>query len=130
MSINTYSYTSKGSRDNNEDYCGFEVKDNSGVWVLADGLGGHDCGEIASKIATEFILEVYKKVPDYSADSLIAIMNETNKKIIAEQNNNALAKEMRTTIVAAFAKGNTFSYFNVGDSRVFYFKYGCLYTHS
>lgn len=130
MDVTTYSYTNRGSRSNNEDYCGFDVISDKGVWVLADGLGGHDCGEIASKMTTEFILKAANSVSDFSQDSLMSIMNGANRAVLEEQIKNPARKDMRTTVVAAFCQENKFNYFNVGDSRLYYFKNGCLYTQS
>ena len=57
------SYSDIGSRDKNEDsYCAAKDGD-SYLFVVADGLGGHDCGEIASGIAIEEIKRQFKSNP-------------------------------------------------------------------
>jgi len=130
MQIKTYTYTNKGSRSNNEDYCGYYSYDDYGVWVLADGLGGHDCGEVASEMATNFILDSSKEINDFSEENLIMIMNKANEIIMKEQNANIAHRNMKTTVVAGFLKDGVFRYFNVGDSRLYYFKNGCLYAQT
>lgn len=131
MEVTTYSYSNKGGRSNNEDYAEyFYDQTEKGAWVLSDGLGGHDCGEIASKLATDYMIEAAKKAQDYSENSLIKIINDTNAFIIEAQKSNAEYKQMRTTVVAAFLEMDKTSYLNVGDSRFYYFKNGCLYKQS
>ena len=43
--LSFYSYTNQGGRENNEDSIRAWSQDERGVFVLADGLGGHNCGE-------------------------------------------------------------------------------------
>lgn len=130
MNITVHSYTNKGGRDNNEDFCCYRTFDERGVFVLTDGLGGHNCGEVASKLAAEFILNEADKCKAYNEDNLLKMMNDVNDIIIKKQKENLEQKDMRTTIVAGFINNNIFRYFNVGDSRFYYFKKGCLYTQS
>ena len=52
-------------RKNNEDYCKGEIIDTDfgsvGIFALADGMGGHNKGEVASKLAVENIIEFFKE---------------------------------------------------------------------
>ena len=130
MDFNIYSYTNKGARDYNEDSCGYWQEDERGAFVLADGLGGHGCGEIASSLAVDYILSNMKENFQTSDNALIELINGANMEIINNQTANPRQSEMKTTIAAAFISENTFKYFNVGDSRVYYFKNGNLYTQS
>jgi serine/threonine protein phosphatase PrpC len=131
MEIVTYAYTNKGGRDNNEDYAAFRSAPNGiGVWSLADGLGGHDCGEIASKAAAEYILQATADISEFPEETLIRIMNKANELILTAQKTEMAYHTMRTTVVAAFADARSIQYFNVGDSRFYYFKNGCLYKQS
>lgn len=130
LNITTYSYTNSGSRSNNEDYCKAYQHDSYGAWVLADGLGGHGSGEVASRLAADYVIEVAKRTKLFSDEDLLAIMNASNKQILSSQKKNLTDKDMRTTIVSAFMKDEKIKYFNVGDSRFYYFKNGCLYKQS
>ena len=51
MKLRAYAYTNRGGRDHNEDALRASAED--GVFVLADGLGGHRCGEVASALAVD-----------------------------------------------------------------------------
>jgi len=105
-------YTDKGGRENNEDF----VAITEDTFVLADGLGGHSNGEIASKLAVEYIIN--------RADEMISIDNKGLHELISDVNQVVVANrmgDMATTIVAAFVRNGYFNYFNVGDSRLYYF---------
>ena len=53
MKLSIYSYTNQGGREHNEDSLRWTSDGTEGVFVLADGLGGHDRGEVASQLAVE-----------------------------------------------------------------------------
>ena len=55
MKLSIYSYTNQGGREHNEDSLRWTSDGTEGVFVLADGLGGHDRGEVASQLAVEVI---------------------------------------------------------------------------
>lgn len=129
MKVDTYSYTNQGGREHNEDYICYDYSNGFGVWTLADGLGGHNSGEVASKLAAMTIVDSMKILRDVSDNNLIDIINKSNKLILSEQKNTANIG-MRTTVVSAFVENSNFLYFNIGDSRMYYFKNGCLYKQS
>ena len=57
MKISYYAYTNKGGRPDNEDSIRCGLQKGRGVFVLADGLGGHSSGEVASSLAAQVIWE-------------------------------------------------------------------------
>lgn len=127
MTFITHSYTNCGGRANNEDYlfCG----DN--VWLVCDGLGGHDSGEVASRTAADAVKEYIDKngvtlTPEHMAN----IISDANLSVIKMQKEDASLSSMRTTIVLAITDGQNIRYANVGDSRFYYFKKGKLYALS
>lgn len=129
MNVFTYMYTNQGGRENNEDYICFDYSGDFGVWVLADGLGGHNSGEVASRLAATLITNEMKVVCDLSDKKILQVIEKANRLLITEQANPDY-KGMRTTIASAYVKDGQFQYANVGDSRVYYFKNGCLYRQS
>lgn len=112
------SYTAVGGRRNNEDALIVSQKDLSLLYVVADGLGGHDSGELASEIAVNEIKEIFEASPN-SFDSVSAIQS-ANAKILQEQNNTGL--KMKTTIVLAYVANDQIVFAHVGDSRAYAFK--------
>lgn len=129
--MTTHVYTNQGGRPNNEDYALYRADENGiGVWALADGLGGHDSGEVASKLAAECIISAAEEKPDFSEPALLEMMHDVNRLILEQQKSRPELASMRTTAVAAFSDGVQMRYWNVGDSRFYYFKNGCLYHQS
>lgn len=105
MVFQTYAYTNQGGRTNNEDYCTY----SDGIWVLADGLGGHDCGEVASKAASEATVRSWnERNKSMSDDSLIGIIGDVNSRVIELQKNDSLS--MKTTLVFAVSDGKEIRY--------------------
>lgn len=119
--IDVSSYSGLGGRTNNEDY----FKYCSHAYVLADGLGGHECGEVASKAAAEYLTS-YPVEQINIENGLNHVADDVNKHILELQKENPKLASMRTTVVAAFIQDNKMGYFNVGDSRFYYFKKGKL----
>ena len=121
MKFVTQAYTSVGGRNNNEDYC----MHAGSVWLVADGLGGHDCGEVASKTASDAVKSFTANVPETLDDSLMSeIIQTANMAVINKQKSNKELESMRTTVVFAITNGTSLRYANVGDSRFYYFKQG------
>ena len=109
-------------RKNNEDYCKGEIIDTDfgsvGIFALADGMGGHNKGEVASKLAVENIIEFLKENLLQSSNIKQAYHNVNN--IIYEKSMSSLEFEgMGTTLVIAIIYKNNLYVANVGDSRCY-----------
>ena len=106
------------------------------LYVVADGMGGHAAGEVASKIATDEIVRAYETGvaeadetwPEHWASSLSAVANQIvdailsgHHKVTEEMNKNAELKGMGTTVVvAAHPTGEAkLVVCHVGDSRAY-----------
>lgn len=110
-------------RKNNEDSC--SVLEDAGLCVVADGMGGHLGGEIASNIAISSIIEAFR---DGTGDErnerkdsqlLTRSIKSANKEIYRRGNSDSSLKNMGTTIVAAVLHGSYIVTANVGDSRIY-----------
>lgn len=114
--------TDKGLvRENNED--SFYVDDKKGIFIVADGMGGHNAGEVASQMAVETIKECFDKntafvYNDYSKLIEKAI-KEANTAIYKKANQNEALQGMGTTIVFALIKEDKLYLAHVGDSRAY-----------
>lgn len=116
-------------RKNNEDYCMGEIiqteDDCIGIFALADGMGGHKKGEVASKIAVESIIDFLKEnisqsggiKMDYLDDVIKQGYNYANKKIYAKSIEDISCEGMGTTLVVAVVYKYDVIIANVGDSR-------------
>ncbi|WP_346928429.1 Stp1/IreP family PP2C-type Ser/Thr phosphatase [Clostridium sp.] len=112
----------------NEDSVGYYEEEDFGIFVVADGMGGHNAGEVASKIAKDTIIEyVINHKNDRSQEEILneAILS-ANRKIYRESLLNEGCNGMGTTLVGAFVRGNNLTIVNIGDSRGYVLKDGEL----
>lgn len=112
----------------NEDAVGYYEKDDLGIFIVADGMGGHNAGEIASKIAVETVIKYIREHhSDYTMEQVIdAAISEANKEIYKYALLDESCSGMGTTITVAFVKNNELVIGNVGDSRCYIVSKGKL----
>src|SRR5690348_500830 len=99
-------------REHNEDtyYADAEL----GLWLVADGMGGHEHGEVASAIARDTLIEQVSQ-----GNPLARAIQLADEEIIKHSSRKAEALPMGTTVVAVRVKGDEFEMSWVGDSRVY-----------
>ena len=102
-------------REHNED--AVLVGDNNGLWVLADGMGGHASGEVASQLAIDVVAEKVAQQPD-----LKQAIADAHQQILAQAESNPEQQGMGTTIVAACKNRHGFNIAWVGDSRAYLYE--------
>jgi len=112
-------------RENNED--ALYVNDKVGVYVLADGMGGHEGGEIASNIAVNTVARILSNsilIPQKKTLQNIIhnALYTANDAIISYRKNRIELKDMATTIVITTFHDNIASYLHLGDSRAYLFR--------
>ena len=120
MTYYYHSYTHIGGRSNNEDaYIVLEHKKQK-LFVVADGLGGHDAGAEASGIVTEILQKDFENLGrKFQLEESIA---KANQIVIANQKE--IGKKMRTTVTAVYINDGRITCANVGDSRTYLFSKG------
>ena len=123
MKLRAYAYTNRGGRDHNEDALRASAED--GVFVLADGLGGHRCGEVASALAVETIAAGMAEAAALDGGKLLELFQTANGEILRRQSQPG-QEEMRTTAVALKLAGSTAVWAHIGDSRLYRFSNGEL----
>lgn len=127
--------TDKGLvREGNEDFVGHvfpstaaQVRDQGWLFALADGMGGHEQGEVASKLAVETMLVGFRKVPKgvMHASLLPKLVQEANAAVYeAGHASGARGKTMGTTLVACALRFDSAVISHVGDSRCYLFRNG------
>ena len=116
----TASLTSAGGREDNEDSCEFVMRGECGCWVVADGLGGHSGGSVASGVTTEVILRSFDRDPE----GLPAHIEAANRAILDRQKMFPQLSAMRTTVAALAASPECAVWLHVGDSRLYWFENG------
>ena len=110
-------YSDVGGRENNEDAALALGDRGRYLFAVCDGLGGHECGEVASAMAVE---ELKRQFEDGNTpfDPVRAI-SDANLKILKKQREDG--KKMKTTVALAYINGNVTTVAHVGDSRVYLF---------
>jgi protein phosphatase len=116
--LEAFQLTDQGCvRTNNEDYC--LVAPELGLYVLADGMGGARAGERASCLAVDTVVEMVRRAPSRDSQSLLAAVEEANRRVLEAARNDLELEGMGTTLVAALEIGGELSIASVGDSRAY-----------
>lgn len=90
------------------------------VFAVADGLGGHRSGEVASQMTVDYIKENLSNVENYfNYDEMNYFVNEINDNIIFTSKNNADLMGMATTLTMCILDGCRLGVVHVGDSRAY-----------
>lgn len=112
-------YSDVGGRANNEDSYLSKKISNGYLFIVADGLGGHDDGEMASYSAVNSIKEYLVNNEVGSVSEAICFANE---KVVEMQAKHS--SKMKTTIALAYVTESKVVIAHVGDSRIYAFKNG------
>jgi serine/threonine protein phosphatase PrpC len=109
MRFSVYQVSRKGGREKNEDRMGYCYTRSSGLFALADGMGGHPEGEVASQLALQTLAALYLH------DAILA----GHHQLLRYATDKALLDTPRTTIVACVLQGNAAYWAHCGDSRLY-----------
>jgi serine/threonine protein phosphatase PrpC len=112
-------------RENNED--SFFVNDKVGVYIVADGMGGHKGGEIASNIAVNTLGKILPNFLKNSQEKDIQdivhkALQEANDEIILMRSRDIELTNMATTVVLSIFFNDILYYSHLGDSRAYLYK--------
>ncbi len=113
-------------RQNNEDCYLISPKDH--VYIVADGMGGAQAGEHASKLAVETVAAVIQNASLPDAETLFQAFREANLRVMQAAASDPELEGMGTTLVAALESGPELLIASVGDSRAYVFDAGELTT--
>lgn len=128
MKLHGIGKTDQGlKRSSNQD--SFLVEPDLGLFVVADGMGGHSGGEIASQYAVETALEVVSQNPSglTGKELLEKIYFQANKKIFDYSVAENKTQGMGTTMVVGLVQDGTLYIGNVGDSRAYLMQQNLLW---
>ena len=134
MKFSVFQISRKGGREKNEDRMGYCYTRESGLFVLADGMGGHPEGEVAAQLALQTISALYQKearpvvkdVTEFLSSSLMA----AHHQIIRYASEKGMLDTPRTTLVAALVQGTSATWVHCGDSRLYVVRDGELLTRT
>ena len=112
-------------RSNNQDQ--YLARDDIGLWAVADGMGGHSGGEVASQIACETLGRVFT---EHTVDGLIDAVEQANTAVFRAGADDPELTGMGTTVVALAVveheDDEVLAIANVGDSRCYRYAAGEL----
>lgn len=119
MELDFAFYTDEGGRENNEDAYIAKKMEQEYLFVVADGLGGHDDGELASQCAVSSIKD---HMTENDAKDVEGAIKSANAAILEMQLKHS--SKMKTTVALAYVSDENVTVAHVGDSRVYAFKRG------
>ncbi|AEG94405.1 PP2C family protein-serine/threonine phosphatase [Ramlibacter tataouinensis] len=134
MKFSIFQISRKGGREKNEDRMGYCYTRESGLFVLADGMGGHPEGEVAAQLALQTVSALYQRearpqvgdVTEFLAGAVMA----AHHQIIRYASEKGMLDTPRTTLVAALLQGGAATWVHCGDSRLYVVRDGELLTRT
>lgn len=127
LKFRTAQLSQKGGRDTNEDYCESLSYNDSYCWVVADGLGGHSSGEVASRTAVKSIIESFKNNQSLKAKTIKRYIEDASTTIAELVKNYPEKAGMMTTVVVMISDAKKAIWGHVGDSRLYMFRDGRVF---
>lgn len=140
MSVEAFGITDVGrKRKHNEDAYALDLAE--GLFIVADGMGGHAAGEVAAKITVETIGEFiaatrqkeeatwpfrYNHALAFNSNRLAIAIEKANERVMAAVAAQPWLKGMGTTVVAGLLNEEILSLAHVGDSRAYLYRDGEL----
>jgi PPM family protein phosphatase len=123
MRFTVYQVSRKGGREKNEDRMGYCYTRDSGLFALADGMGGHPEGEVASQLALQTLAAMYQRDAKPTLKEPMRFLHEAiiagHHQLLRYATQKALIDTPRTTVVACVLQGNNAYWAHCGDSRLY-----------
>jgi len=130
MRFSVYQVSRKGGREKNEDRMGYCYTRDSGLFALADGMGGHPEGEVASQLALQTLAALFQRDAKPTLADPTRFLNEAilagHRQLLRYATQKAILDTPRTTIVACVLQGNAAYWAHCGDSRLYLVRGGKL----
>lgn len=134
MKFSVFQISRKGGREKNEDRMGYCYTRQSGLFVLADGMGGHPEGEVAAQLALQTVSALFQKEARpqvrHPGEFLAAALMAAHHQIVRHAGERGMLDTPRTTLVAALLQGGTATWIHCGDSRLYLVRAGELVTRT
>ena len=123
MRFSVYQVSRRGGREKNEDRMGYCYTRDSGLFALADGMGGHPEGEVASQIALQTLAALFQREARPSLKDPLRFLHDAifagHHQLLRYASDRGLVDTPRTTIVACLLQGNAAYWAHCGDSRLY-----------
>ncbi len=118
MEFMTAGFSGKGGRSGNEDAIFIRQEGSTCLAVVADGLGMHGGGEIASAAAVEAISMYLENEADPDKKLLQECIEAANQAVLSKQ---TVTCKMKSTAAVLLSRNRRLAFAHVGDSRIYYF---------
>lgn len=123
MQITYAMLSEKGKRDYQEDSVCVEIQKKRALFVVADGLGGHVHGDLASKSVTECARKYFVE-NTYSEDFFLHCFATGNEALLNLQEEYKASRGFKSTVVCAVIEDGKLQGAYIGDSRLYVFQHG------
>ncbi|WP_088286384.1 PP2C family serine/threonine-protein phosphatase [Ideonella sp. A 288] len=123
MRFSVYQVSRRGGREKNEDRMGYCYTRSSGLFALADGMGGHPEGEVASQLALQTLAALFQREAKPGLRDPMRFLNDAilagHHQLLRYATDKALLDTPRTTVVACLLQGRAAYWAHCGDSRLY-----------
>ncbi len=130
MRFMVYQVSRKGGREKNEDRMGYCYTRDAGLFALADGMGGHPEGEVASQLALQTIAAHFQRDAKPTVADPLRFLHDAiiagHHQLLRYATERSLIDTPRTTIIACVLQGNAAYWAHCGDSRLYLVRGGKL----
>lgn len=134
MKFSVFQSSRRGGRKKNEDRMGYCYTREAGLFVLADGMGGHPEGEVAAQIALQTVSSWFQRkakpalenVPEFLVSALLA----AHHQVMAYAGDKGMLDSPRTTVVVAVVQEGRATWIHCGDSRLYMVRGADLLTRT
>ena len=124
MKFSVFQISRRGGREKNEDRMGYCYTRDAGLFALADGMGGHPEGEVASQIALQTLAALFQRDAKPTLAEPLRFLHEAiiagHHQLLRYATEKALIDTPRTTVVACLMQGNAAYWAHCGDSRLYF----------
>jgi serine/threonine protein phosphatase PrpC len=134
MKFSVFQVSRRGGREKNEDRMGYCYTRESCLMALADGMGGHPEGEVASQLTLQTMAALFQRdakpqLPDPMQFLTQAVMS-AHHQILRYASDKGLLDSPRTTIVACVVQNGCAYWVHCGDSRLYFVRGEALVTRT
>lgn len=123
MRFSVYQVSRKGGREKNEDRMGYCYTRDSGLFALADGMGGHPEGEVASQLALQTLAAMFQRDSKPMLADPLRFLHDAiiagHQQLLRYATQKSLIDTPRTTVVACVLQGHAAYWAHCGDSRLY-----------
>lgn len=134
MRFGLYQLSRKGGRAKNEDRMGYCYTRASGLFAVADGMGGHPEGEVAAQMALQTLAASFQRDARPALAQPLAHLEDAllaaHHQLLRYATERALIDTPRTTAVACVIQNQTVHWAYCGDSRLYLVRHGRLLVHT